>query len=265
MSTAYLMAGQASELERLRLQSRVWEPAGATLLAKIPAPSRPVAMDAGCGAMGWLRNLARWAGDDGRVIGTDIDDKLLDAARDFATAEKLANVEVRKDDLFRSALPEGSFDLVHARFQIAPLGRGAEQVQAYSRLLRPGGWMVLEEPDMGSWNISPEALAFRRLLALIRESFLVAGGDFDAGRALPALLRDAGMEPKLEAAVVALEPGHPYLRLPVQFATSLRPRLEKLVSGAELDEIVAATEAELARPGTWGTTFTLVQAYARRP
>ena len=31
---AYLMAGQHSELERLRLQSRVWEPAGEELLAR---------------------------------------------------------------------------------------------------------------------------------------------------------------------------------------------------------------------------------------
>jgi SAM-dependent methyltransferase len=265
MSAAYLMAGQSSELERLRLQSRVWEPAGRALLAKIPAPVNAFSLDVGCGAMGWLGVLSAWVGRGGRVLGTDIDEKLLAAARDFAEAGGLANVEVRRDDLFRSELPEASFDLVHARFQIAPLGRGAEQVVAYRRLLKPGGWMVLEDPDMGSWNVSPEAPAFRRLLGLIRESFLAAGGNFDAGRELPGLLRAAGMEPQLDAAVVALPPGHPYLRLPIQFAASLRPRLEKLAPAAELDALLADTKAELARPGTWGTTFTLVQAYAQRP
>ena len=263
MASTYLMAGQSSELERLRLQSRVWEPAGRALLAKIPAPPNASALDVGCGAMGWLGVLSDWVGE-GRVTGTDIDEKLLQAARDFVDVEKLRNVEVRRDDLFRSALPEGSFDLLHARFQIAPLGRGPEQVAAYRRLVKVGGWIVLEDPDMGSWNVSPEAPSFRRLLALIRESFLVAGGNFDAGRELPSLLRAAGMEPQLDAAVVALPPGHPYLRLPIQFATSLRPRLEKLVPAAELDALLASTEAELARPGTWGTTFTLVQAYAMR-
>jgi hypothetical protein len=41
----YLLAGQASELERLQLQSRVWEPSGRQLLAEIgdgrsPSPGR---------------------------------------------------------------------------------------------------------------------------------------------------------------------------------------------------------------------------------
>jgi hypothetical protein len=34
-SSEYLLAGQVSELERLRLQSRVWEPAGRRLLEEI--------------------------------------------------------------------------------------------------------------------------------------------------------------------------------------------------------------------------------------
>ena len=172
---------------------------------------------------------------------------------------------MRRDDLFRSELAPGSFDLVHARFQIAPLGRAVEQLTAYVRMAKPGGWIVLEDPDMGSWHVNPEAPAASRLIDLIRESFIAAGGNFDSGRELPTLLRSAGMEPRVEATVVALEPGHPYLRLPVQFATSLRPRLEKLVAAAELDALLAQAEAELARPGTWGTTFTLVQAVARRP
>ena len=40
----YLLAGQASELERLQLQSRIWEPSGRRLLEEIkrrPRRSRP--------------------------------------------------------------------------------------------------------------------------------------------------------------------------------------------------------------------------------
>jgi hypothetical protein len=71
------------------------------------------------------------------------------------------------------------------------------------------------------------------------------------------------MEAQLKAHVVALEPGHPYLRLPLQFAASLRPRLEAIVPPAELATLLQRAEAELARPGTWGTTFTLIQAHAQ--
>jgi hypothetical protein len=45
---------------------------------------------------------------------------MLAAARDFVDENKLARVNVMEDDLFASSVPESSFDLVHARFQIAP-------------------------------------------------------------------------------------------------------------------------------------------------
>lgn len=55
---------------------------------------------------------------------------MLEAARTFVEIESLGNVDVSEDDLFASALEPTSFDLVHARFQLAPLGRFEEQVAA---------------------------------------------------------------------------------------------------------------------------------------
>ena len=60
----YLLAGQTSELERLQLQSRVWEPSGQRLLEAI-GPGRDRALDVGCGVLGWLRLLSRWVSPDG--------------------------------------------------------------------------------------------------------------------------------------------------------------------------------------------------------
>jgi hypothetical protein len=101
------------------------------------------------------------------------------------------------------------------------------------------------------------------LIDLIREGFQAAGGNFDSGRDLPMLMKDAGLRPRVSATVIALDSGHPYLRLPLQFATALRPRLEKLLGSSDLDELVRQAEAELSREGTWGTTFTLIQACAQ--
>jgi SAM-dependent methyltransferase len=259
---SYLLAGQPTELERLQLQSRVWEPAGRALLAHLPGGSGLRALDVGCGVMGWLRILSEWVRPEGSVVGSDIDDKMLASARSFVEAEALGNVTLLKDDLFSSQLPAGSFDLVHSRFQIAPLGRADEQITAYRRLVTPGGWIVLEDPDITSWRVNPDAPAVQRLVDLIEEGFRAAGGDVNAGRELPSLLRRLGVEPRLDAHVVALSPGHPYLRLPLQFATSLRPRLEALIGKVDLDDLVRQAELELNRPGTWGITFTLIQAHA---
>jgi SAM-dependent methyltransferase len=259
---SYLLAGQPTELERLQLQSRVWEPAGRGLLAQLPGGAGLRALDVGCGVMGWLRILSEWVGPEGSVVGSDIEDKMLAGARSFVETESLGNVTLLKDDLFSSQLPPGSFDLVHSRFQIAPLGRADEQITVYRRLVKPGGWIVIEDPDMASWRLNPDAPAVRRLVELIEEGFRTAGGDFNTGRELPSFFRRLGVEPRLDAHVVALPPGHPYLRLPLQFTTSLRPRLEALIGKDDLDELVLQAELELGRPGTWGTTFTLIQAYA---
>lgn len=262
---SYLLAGQSSELERLQLQARVWEPAGRTLLAQIPPPQRTRALDIGCGVLGWLRVLSEWTGPDGRVVGTDVEPKMLANAQTFVTTEALGNVDLVHDDVFASELSPASFDLVHARFQLAPLGRVEEQLAAFQRLTKSGGWLVLEDPDIASWRVHPDAPALSRLVVLIEQGFVAAGGDFNAGRKLPDYLRSLGGEPRVAAHVVALADGHPYLRLPLQFATSLRPRLESLVGANELERLMREAEVELTRPETWGTTFTLIQAYARLP
>jgi SAM-dependent methyltransferase len=265
MTDGYLLAGQRSELERLQLQAQVWEPAGARLLDEIGAGTGLRAVDIGCGAMGWLRLLSQWVGRSGQVIGTDIDDTLLAAARSWAGELGLSNVELVDDDLFDSRLEPGSFDLVHARFELAPLGRAAEQLAAYRRLLLPGGTLVIEEPDSGSWHLNPPAEATHRLIELIRRAFTAAGGDFDAGRTLPAVFDGLGVRPAVSAVVLALPPGHPYLRVPIQFSVSLESRLTELVPPAEFADLRVRAEAELSDPHRWGTTFTLIQATATIP
>jgi SAM-dependent methyltransferase len=263
MSQEYLLANQPSELERLRLQSRVWEPSGRQLLSKIAGGSAGRALDVGCGAMGWLRILSEWVGPSGQVVGTDIDENLLTAARSFLEAEGISNGELVVDDLFESQLEAQSFDLVHARYVIAPLGRGREQVASYRRLVRPGGSLALEEWDLGSWHFNPRAAAAERLIGLLSEIFAELGGE--AGRGLPELLREIDIEePEIDAHVIALKPGHPYLRLPLQFSVALESRLLEKLSEDELASLRRDVESELAEPGRWGTTFTLIQSWGRR-
>jgi SAM-dependent methyltransferase len=258
----YLLADQPSEHERLRLQSLVWEQSGRQLLSKVGGGSGGRALDVGCGALGWLRILSEWVGPSGHVVGADIDESMLDGARSFLDEEGIANAELVVDDLFDSKLDPRSFDLVHARYQIAPLGRGREQVAAHRRLVKPGGWLVLEEWDLGSWHFNPSAPAAERLIGLISEIFAGLGGE--AGRELPQLLRQIGIEkPGIDAHVIALEPGHPYLRMPLQFSVALESRLLEALSEDGLASLRREVEAELTEPGRWGMTFTVIQSWGR--
>ena len=261
----YLLAGRDSEIERLRLQSLVWEPAARSLLDSMRPFHGRRAVDLGCGALGWLRVLSEWVGPAGEVVGTDVDEKLLAHAADFVEQEGLTNVTLLRDDMFATALEPSSFDLVHARFQVAPLGRGPETVAVMRRLMAPGGRVVLEDPDSASWHLHPPAPAAEALTRLVVNAFRRSGGDFDAGRTDPDLLRAAGFDVTTRTEVLALEPGHPYLRLPLQFSEALAPRLDSLLEPDELQRLRAAAEAELEDGARWGTTFTLVQAVGRAP
>jgi SAM-dependent methyltransferase len=264
-SSTYLLPGQVSELERLKLQSRVWEPSGRRLLKQIGDGRGARAADIGCGVMGWLRLLSEWVGPDGEVVGTDIDDAMLAEAKQFVADAGLGNITLVRDDLFATTLQPESFNLVHARYEITPLGRGPEQLATYLRLVRPGGTVVLEDPDVASWHFNPPAPALEGLITLIVEAFRRTGGNWDAGRTHLDLFRSAGIEANVRAEIFALPPGHPYLRLPLQFATALESRLLSLVEPGDLERLRKDAEVELKEPGRWGTTFTLIQSWGRRP
>jgi SAM-dependent methyltransferase len=225
-SVEYLLSDSSSELERLRLQARVWEPETEAWLDYFGSMTGWRCLDLGCGAMGILGSLARRVGSSGQVMGVDIDPVQLRGTRDFVADNKLANVEILQADAYASPLPDGLFDLAHVRFLFAPVGRDAQLMNELWRLTKLGGITAIQEPDAAAWGCNPPSDAWDRLKTVILEAFRRGAGDFNAGRRTHAMLKERGAEDiRIRASVIALAPGHPYLRLPVQFATSLKHRI----------------------------------------
>ena len=267
-SAVYLLSDSASELERLRLQARVWEAETEAWLDHIGPMTGWRCLDLGCGAMGILGSLAWRVGPSGQVIGVDVDPMQLRGARAFVADNKLANVEIVQADAFASSLPDNSFDLAHVRFLFAPVGRDEQLMNELWRLTKPGGIIAIQEPDAAAWRCYPPSEAWDRLKEAILEAFRRGGGDFDAGRRTYMILQGRGAEDlQMRAAVVALAPAHPYLRLPIQFATSLRSRILDggLMSRSELDAAIVECEKVTADPRTTGVTFVVTQVWGRKP
>jgi SAM-dependent methyltransferase len=218
--------------------------------------------------VGILAPLSRRVGPFGRVIGIDRDREQLLAAASFVTDTALANVQVREGDAYATGLPSGCFDLAHARFLVAPVGRGEELVAEMLRLVRPGGVVALQEPDSSSWSCHPADSQWDRLKEAIVAAFALAGGNFDAGRGTYRVLRRAGLEHVgVRTAVLGLPAGHPYQRLPIQFGISLRTRIIQsgLLTADELDAALERCEEIACDPDSYSTTFTLTQVWGRRP
>ena len=85
---------------------------------------------------------ARWA--DGHVTATDLQ-------VDFLNSIAAPNIEVLRHDLRTDTFPHGSFDLVHARAVLMHIPDDPEILRRMVLWLRPGGWLLLEEPDFGMW------------------------------------------------------------------------------------------------------------------
>lgn len=264
----YLLAGGAAELERLRLQARVLEPDAEQMLDEIGVAAGWRCIDLGCGGMGILGPLSRRVGNNGVVVGVDMDEKQLAAARQYVAENGLTNVFIDRQDAYATAQPCQSFDFVHVRFVFAPAGHDESLLSEMLALAKPGGVIVIQEPDASSWTCYPSSPAWGRLKQVILEAFRLGGGDFNVGQRTYAMLREAGLQDvHIRSSVIALQGTHPYKRTPVQFAVSLRKRIleNDLISEADLDRLSAEVEAIAADPETVVVNFLLNQVWGRKP
>jgi SAM-dependent methyltransferase len=148
--------------------------------------------EVGAGGASVPRWLAERVGPAGRVLATDID---VSWTREAARPP----IEVRLHDVGRDDPPAETFDLVHARLVLVHVTDRARALQSMIGVLRPGGWLLLEDADPALQPlICPDEYGPQQRLAnKLRDGFrkLLAGRGVDLcyGRKLPRLLRDAGL------------------------------------------------------------------------
>jgi ubiquinone/menaquinone biosynthesis C-methylase UbiE len=130
---------------------------------RVWAGSGPLdALDVGCGT-GFLALLLAEIGN--RVVGVDAANQMLAQARAKAAAAGLT-VNFRSGDVERLALGDASFDLVVERHVIWTLPDPAVALAEWSRVLRPGGRLILVEGDWGTNRSSGYDEATRAALPL---------------------------------------------------------------------------------------------------
>ena len=110
-------------------------------------------VDLGCGTGFWLPVYAR---DAARVVGLEPDPALLARARGRVGGRP--GVEVAAGSAERMPLPDGSVDLVHARFAYFFPPQGEAGLAEAMRVLRPGGSLVAVDNDWG-WGQFADLLA----------------------------------------------------------------------------------------------------------
>ena len=184
-------AQHAAELERLQAIEAVFDPATERrLLATGLAPGwRCLEVGAGAGS------IARWmsarVGAGGYVAALDKNPR-------FLRLEAPDNLAVIEGDIRTHPLEAAAFDLVHARYVLIHIADAAAALSAMVRCLKPGGWLVLEEPDFSvATTLAGDSLqrqAFDNVYRAIEALFATGGMDHAFGARIPQLLADHQLE-----------------------------------------------------------------------
>lgn len=261
----YPLSRNAAEHARLAEQAAFWQPDCRAFFDSVPIEPGQRVADLGCGTAHVAEALADAVGPRGRVLALDNDPALADLLQQAAAARPM--IQPCRGDAFATGWPARGLDAVHARFLAAPTGRLDALVAEMARLVRPGGWLLLQEPLAEHWQVPAAGADWARLKALIVEGFARRGGDFNAGARLAPALRAAGATTVQVRTVAHQLPGrHPYARLPLAFARSLAATWRDTGLLAEGDQraLLQAVEAALDTDAPT-STFTLVQVAARMP
>jgi ubiquinone/menaquinone biosynthesis C-methylase UbiE len=120
------------------------------LLAMLAARSGQTVMDVGCGAGHLALELGAQVGPNGRVIGIDKSEPLIDVARARAADAALSNIEFRVGDVQNLPLDDDSLDGACSDRVFQYLTDPAQAVRELQRVTRPSGTIVIADTDWGA-------------------------------------------------------------------------------------------------------------------
>ena len=113
-------------------------------------------LDVACGPGGWVQEVA-FEHPEIEVVGFDISRAMIDYANAQAQVQGLDNARFLVMDMLKPLdFPNGSFDLVNARFiNFLPAAAWPKLLQEFQRITRPGGFIRLTESEWWYFTNSP--------------------------------------------------------------------------------------------------------------
>ncbi|KAJ7457658.1 S-adenosyl-L-methionine-dependent methyltransferase [Mycena galericulata] len=142
----------------------------------------------------------------------------IDAATDFPDAQVLAvdlspvpeNIPLPKNMIFETLdvtkdfpFEEQSFDVVHARLLLMHVPGSQVVLERVAKLVKPGGWLVLEDLDMQSMMESGGPVV-KEVIRIWRNILNSRGADGDIGRKMESIIEASGAFSELGTQKIAI-------------------------------------------------------------
>jgi len=178
------------ELERLRMIEQVFDPASRKRLLATGLQAGWRCLEVGPGAGSMMNWMGQVVGPMGQVVAVDLDPKFLGELGRL-------NVSVVRADIRTAQLPQQSFDLVHARYVLIHIPDYETALNRMLDCLKPGGWLVLEEPDFsashGITGSEEQLNAVQKVNDAIHVMYERLGMDYALGCKVQGLLQARGL------------------------------------------------------------------------
>jgi SAM-dependent methyltransferase len=244
------------EGERLALMSELLDPMHRRLIEALGVV-RPGArtLEVGCGNGSISAWLAKRVSPGGKAVAFDLDLSLVEA---YAP-----NLELRQGDIVTRPVEPGSFDLVTARAVLHHVADAEAAIKNLAASVRPGGALLLIEPDFLPVNVTEPAdvrAFWEGWIAWSRER----GIDYYIGRSLAPRLAALGLRQISGNAETAVyNGGSPWANYWTQTITELRDDLRS--SGKLTDALVDTFLRYCADSNWWTQTIAFTAVHARAP
>lgn len=157
-------------------------------------------LDVGCGTGYFSRQMAWYLNGTGRVIGLDVDSKLIEVARRLCKDRELSNLEFVEGDALRLEYPESTFDVTISHLLLCVLPEPCAALAEMVRVTRPGGQIAAVEPCVGA--MGAYYAGHQRLTDLLNHTLRTAniverelyGIDQSIGPHLPEMFAKQGLQ-----------------------------------------------------------------------
>ncbi|MFE5627444.1 class I SAM-dependent methyltransferase [Streptomyces virginiae] len=243
---------QGGEGDRIDLGALTYDDTTMARLRALGAGPGWTCLEVGAGTGTVARRLLEEAGV-AEVLAVDRDVR-------FLAAHPVTGLTVLQADVTADDFTAGPFRLVHARFVLMHLPSPQHMVARLSRLLAPGGVLVVSDAVDLTTASAPDTPYTRAMRAMWQGLRDTIGTDVTQVPRYPELLREAGLESvAAEIHVPPLQPGSPISRFWADTWERARGAMvgTGLIDDAQLDEAVR----HLATPGCTGLSPGMLTAW----